>query len=70
MTETNQFKNREIAEKLTFYMEEVAREEAARTGFDMQKEPHALFRMLMTVFATDSLRQEAIRRFKLSQLET
>ena len=55
---------KEFGTRVTYYMEQVAREEAARIGFDMQKEPSALFRMLMTVMASESLRAEALRRFK------
>jgi hypothetical protein len=53
-----------LAERTTYWFEVVAREEAARIGFDMAKEPNALFRMLATVMATDTLRHKAISLLK------
>jgi hypothetical protein len=49
---------------LAAHMEDVAREEAARTGFDIANEPHGLFRALATVLARPDLLKEAIRRTK------
>ena len=61
--------NDRYAEEFAEDMEAVAREEAARIGFDMQREPHALFRMMMAVFTDEELRAEAIRRFKARHTE-
>ncbi len=55
-------KKREMAEALTAEMEAVGREYAATTGFDMQTEPDALFRMLMTVMSTPALFADAKAR--------
>ena len=45
-------------------VEEVARAEAERIGFDMEKESHALMRMIMTVFSSQDLRSSAVDLLK------
>lgn len=55
---------RVLAERMTSCFEEVAREYAAEIGFDLQTERHGLFRMLMTVMASEQLRKRAIALYK------
>lgn len=51
-----------IKEAFTAAVEEVAREDAKRVGFDVANEPHGLARAIMAVFASQELRAEAVRR--------
>lgn len=49
-------------ERLQFYIEQVALEEAEKSGFDIVNEPHGLFRAYMNVLSKIELMQEAIKR--------
>lgn len=55
--------SKELAEKFSAAIEVVSRREAARIEFDMENEPHALFRMMMVVLSSKELRSEAIDLF-------
>jgi hypothetical protein len=53
-----------VKEAFTIAVEEVAREDAERAGFDIANEPHGLARAIMAVFASQELRAEAAKRAK------
>lgn len=54
----------ELKESMNIAIEVVAREHAKESGFDMQKEPHALMRMMACVFSSKDLFRKAIDRAK------
>lgn len=56
--------SKELAEKFSAAIEVVAIREAERTGFNMETESHALFRMMMVVLSSKELRNEAIELLK------
>lgn len=53
-----------VKEAFTAAIEEVAREDAERVGFDIANEPHGLARAIMAVLASQELRAEAVKRAK------
>lgn len=57
-------KKRKVSEVWTEAIEEIAREHAAEIGFDMEKEPHALMRMIALVLSRKELRDLSIERLK------
>lgn len=54
------------ANAITRHVEEVAREEAERQGYDLSG-PHGLFIAMMTVIVTPALWREALDRFRAEQ---
>jgi len=53
-----------IKEAFAAAIEEVAREDAERVGFDIANEPHGLARAIMAVLASQKLRAKAVKRAK------
>ncbi|MHA1949969.1 MAG: hypothetical protein ACW99G_01555 [Candidatus Thorarchaeota archaeon] len=56
--------NRELSQKFSEAIEEVAREYAKEIGFDMLTEPHALIRMMEAVLSSKELRAKAVEVLK------
>lgn len=52
----------ELVAATTDELEQMARENAEKVGFDIEKEPHGLFRALMAVMSEPGTIQEAARR--------
>ena len=55
---------RDSARVMAEVHEEVAREHAAAVGFDIDKEPHGLFRACMMVLVSPELMKQVVERMK------
>lgn len=61
---------REFARCASEEIERLAREDAAESGFDIDKEPHGLFRAMMAVLSSPDKMKLAITRMKARQGDT